>query len=425
MTRFLLPIVLFLFPFAAPAADDGFLLRDGQRVVFLGDSNTFAGGFIAYLDTYCRTRFPDRKIELLNLGLPSETVSGLSEPDHPYPRPDVHTRLDRVLDKTKPSVVIVCYGMNDGIYYPFSAERFAKYQGGMRKLIERVRRCGAKVVLHTPAPFDPLPLRSNVLPKSSEKFSWMQPYEDYDSVLTRYSEWLLTLRGEGLLVADAHTAISHYLAEIRKTEPSYKISGDGIHPDATGHWLIAQELLGVLKAPADVDAIEIDAAKARVNNGKVDYLAVEKGTVRLRWPSRLPLPMDSRWDRRLAEQEKIAEKFNRYRLVVRGLGQARYDLFEDDRRLATFSKAQLAAGVDLSKLALLSTNKRADSVARLTAERQQILGLAWLTDVGHNRPDTPKGLRLTVAEHKAEELDKQLRKLAEPRPVALRLAPAR
>src|SRR5262249_5716176 len=85
----------------APAAEP-FLLHGGQRIVFLGASNPSAGHFVAYVDGYLRTRFPDQKFELINLGLPSETVSGLSEPDHPYPRPSVHERLDRALAKTKP-----------------------------------------------------------------------------------------------------------------------------------------------------------------------------------------------------------------------------------------------------------------------------------------------------------------------------------
>src|SRR6185503_8765120 len=97
-------------------------------VLFLGDSNTFAGGFIACLDGYLMTRFPTSRWELINLGLPSETVSGLSEPDHPYPRPDVHDRVDAALTRAKPDVVVICYGMNDGIYYPFSERRFKKYQ---------------------------------------------------------------------------------------------------------------------------------------------------------------------------------------------------------------------------------------------------------------------------------------------------------
>src|SRR6188768_1324030 len=94
------------------AADD--LLRDKSRVVFLGDSNTFVGRFIAYLEAYQRIHNSDCKTEFINLGLPSETVSGLSEPDHPYPRPNVHDRVDKALELTKPDVVVICYGMNDG-----------------------------------------------------------------------------------------------------------------------------------------------------------------------------------------------------------------------------------------------------------------------------------------------------------------------
>src|SRR5258708_27951192 len=128
MIRYLTPCLAFALVVApAVRAQDKFFLHDGQRVVFLGDSNTFAGHYIAYLDAYLFTRFPECKYELLNLGLPSETACGLSEPDHPYPRPDVHERLDRVLAKTKPDVVVLCYGRNDGTYYPFGEDRFTKY----------------------------------------------------------------------------------------------------------------------------------------------------------------------------------------------------------------------------------------------------------------------------------------------------------
>ena len=95
------------------------------------------------IDAYFVTRFPRRKIEFLNLGLPSETVSGLSEPGHAggqFPRPDLHERLERVLEKTRPELVIACYGMNDGIYLPFDAERFRKFTNGLVLLRQRVGR---------------------------------------------------------------------------------------------------------------------------------------------------------------------------------------------------------------------------------------------------------------------------------------------
>src|SRR5262245_52883406 len=92
-------------------------LQKAHRVVFLGDSITYAGQYIEYIDAYWVTRFPDRRAEFLNLGLPSETVSGLSEEGHAggqFPRPELRERLARVLKETKPEIVIACYGMNDG-----------------------------------------------------------------------------------------------------------------------------------------------------------------------------------------------------------------------------------------------------------------------------------------------------------------------
>ena len=127
-----------------------------KRILFLGDSITHAGHYIALIETQLRIAGNGALPEMINLGLPSETACGLSEPDHPFPRPDVHERLDRALDKVKPDVVVACYGMNDGIYYPFSKERFATYQQGIKRLIDKVHKSGAKLILMTPPAFDPL-----------------------------------------------------------------------------------------------------------------------------------------------------------------------------------------------------------------------------------------------------------------------------
>ena len=60
---------------------------------------------------------------VIDMALPSETVSGLSENGHAggkFPRPDLLERLDQVLRISRPDVVIACYGMNCGIYQPFN-----------------------------------------------------------------------------------------------------------------------------------------------------------------------------------------------------------------------------------------------------------------------------------------------------------------
>ena len=221
-----------------------------RRILFLGDSITYAGEYVELCEAFLVMRFPAKQWEVLNLGLPSETVSGLSEPGHAggaFPRPDLHERLDRVLAKTKPDLVVACYGMNDGIYYPFSEDRFQKYQDGLRRLRAKVQGAGAQIIHLTPPVFDPLPLKGRTLPAGLTEYR--QPFEGYNGVLDRYADWLLAQRPQGWTVLDIHGPMNRYVTERRQTEPAFTLAGDGVHPGATGHWLMARPLLLHFGAP--------------------------------------------------------------------------------------------------------------------------------------------------------------------------------
>src|SRR3954451_18348137 len=54
------------------------LLDSVHRIVFLGNSITYAGSYITDIETYFITHYPNKQYEFINMGLPSETVSGLS-----------------------------------------------------------------------------------------------------------------------------------------------------------------------------------------------------------------------------------------------------------------------------------------------------------------------------------------------------------
>ena len=145
----LLLLVMLVKP--ASSAEDAFPIK-AKRILFLGDSITAAGGFVNMIEVQLQLHGVEPMPELVNAGLPSETCTGLSEPDHPFPRPNVHERLDRALAAVKPDVVVACYGMNDGIYYPFSEERFQKYQEGINRLIEKVHAYAHKIQHLLPLP---------------------------------------------------------------------------------------------------------------------------------------------------------------------------------------------------------------------------------------------------------------------------------
>lgn len=244
-------ILMLVGVFASPAArgrPPEPLLHSGDRVVFLGDSITHAGHYVSSVEAHLRVQLAGEPVEVINLGLPSENCTGLSEPDHPFPRPNVHERLERVLAKSRPDVVIACYGMNDGIYYPFDDQRFAKYQLGIRRLADMVHESGARLVLLTPPAFDPLPMRrqGKLRPAGAEKFAWFAVYENYDDVIEHYAKWLLEHKDRADAVIDLHTPIRQYLAAKRKSDPDFAMSDDGVHVNLEGHRVIARAVVAGL-----------------------------------------------------------------------------------------------------------------------------------------------------------------------------------
>ena len=207
-----------------------------KRILFLGDSITYAGQYVDRFEMLLFTQYPERQWEVINCGLPSETVSGLSEEGHAggkFPRPDLHERLGRVLAKVKPDLVFACYGMNDGIYLPLDDERFGKFKDGMRRLHDAVTKSGAKIIHLTPPVFDPTPPEVRAT--------------SYDAVLARYAAWLLEQRQSGWEVIDLHGPMSAAIDEQRKSDPAFTFSKDHVHPNEAGHVVLADALLAGLK----------------------------------------------------------------------------------------------------------------------------------------------------------------------------------
>ncbi len=218
-----------------------------MRVVFLGNSITYSGRYVADIEAYYRLVHPTLQIEWINMGLPSETVSGLSEEGHAggaFPRPDLHERLDRVLKQTQPDLVFANYGMNDGIYQPFDSLRFEKFQTGMLKLHEMVVNQGARIVHLSPPVYDEVKGGAT----------------GYDNVLHRYSNWLLD-QGESRrwVVVDIHGPMRSYLDKERKRDPSFYLAADGVHPGSQGHWIMAREILLFLGENQAKDAESVQA----------------------------------------------------------------------------------------------------------------------------------------------------------------------
>ncbi|MDO7681646.1 MAG: SGNH/GDSL hydrolase family protein [Pirellulales bacterium] len=209
------------------------LLIESDRVVVLGDSITFSGRWVSYLTCWMETAGTSARV--IDMALPSETVSGLSENGHAggkFPRPDLHERLDRVLRISRPDVVLACYGMNCGIYQPFDTERFTKFREGSIRLHEKVEGIGAKIIHLTPPVYDQRPDKRGPAGLT-----------DYEDVLQQYSAWLLSMRQNGWMVIDVHGPMKDALELNRASNPSFVFAPDTVHPGHEGHWAMCRAIL--------------------------------------------------------------------------------------------------------------------------------------------------------------------------------------
>lgn len=224
-------VLLLILPFAQAQTKSPFP-KETRRILFLGNSITYAGQYIADIEAYFLTHYPGQSYEFINVGLPSETVSGLSELGHAdgkFPRPDLHERLARVLAQVQPDVVFACYGMNDGIYLPFDPTRFKAFRSGIRWLHTELEKSGAKRIIHlTPPVHDDKTLGT----------------KGYNLVLGKYSQWLMSQEDSlSWEVADIHTPMTQFLESKKQAHPDFKLANDGVHPGALGHWLMAKATL--------------------------------------------------------------------------------------------------------------------------------------------------------------------------------------
>lgn len=230
------------------------LLKPNQKILFLGDSITHKGTYVANFDCWLQFKHADKHITVVNAGLGSETVSGLSEESHMkhgFARPSLHERLTRVMDLVKPNLIFACYGMNCGIYKPLDKDRFEAYKTGIMKLRKVAKQYNAEIVHITPPFYDN---------HGKQGF-------DYNDVLTAYSKWLVEEgKTEGWNVIDLHTEMQAKITAEKTKNAKFTVQRDHIHPNEVGHWFMTQSILSYFgdresAAKADINAVLTDKKK--------------------------------------------------------------------------------------------------------------------------------------------------------------------
>src|SRR5437870_2734842 len=226
------------------ARAENFALKDGDRVVFYGDSITDQRLYTTFTETFVITRFPRLNVSFVHSGWGGDRVTGGGGGP-------IDLRLDRDVIAYHPTVMTIMLGMNDASYRAFDEGIFDTYANGYRHIIEKMKAAlpNLRFTLIQPSPFDDV-TRAPTTPGGG-----------YNLVLVRYGEYVKELaQKESLQLADLNTPVVAALEKAKTADLtlSQKLVPDRVHPGPSGQLLMAESLLKAWNAPAKVTTVSFN-----------------------------------------------------------------------------------------------------------------------------------------------------------------------
>lgn len=350
-----------------PKSHAGFALRDGDRVVFYGDSITEARHYPSFVETYVLTRFPKLSVTFVSSGWSGDTVRGGDGGP-------IEVRLARDVLAYEPTVLTVMLGMNDGRVRPFDPQAFDAYTTGYRRIVDTVkgRRPGVRITLLHPSPYDDVTRPPDFA-------------GGYNDVLVRYGAFVRELAASHALeVADLNAPVVKVLSRAHAADPAAarRLIRDRIHPGPQVTLVMAQALLQAWGAPSLVTEVAIDVSRkvagAQVRTRVTDLRVATDGVSWTQTDQALPMPLDTGDPlvRLVLRAGDFVAALNRQPLKVTGLGPGHWHLRIDGQAVGTFGSGSLAAGINLAELPTPMVRQAAE-VHELTNQRNAVHWTRW------------------------------------------------
>ena len=413
---------------AASAVAGEFFFKDGDRVVFLGDSITEQRLYTTYIEAYTLTRHPEWKLWFRNVGWGGDT-SWLRQRAHPDEKQlfaadeaaqqkmveeSVGRGLRRDVLPLKPTAITIKFGMNDHSYQKFREDIFKTYVRSQSELAKVLEANGARVAFLTSQPIED-----------------KRPDPDKDiknQSLRQFSDGLKAVAAkQNATFVDQFDPYMAIMMHERVADPAAFIGGgDAVHPGPAGHTIMAWAVLKGLGATALVSRAEIDGAAGKLlasEGCQVTNLKAEPGTVAFdRVDAALPMPIDPKAEPAL-KLAPILQDLNQYELKVAGLPAGDYQLSIDGEAVGKASSEDLAKGWNIATTAGPIT-KQAREVLALVFKKNDIFFRRWRTVQLFEFPDwaqKPEALGVQTAEiarldGQIAEAEAQIDTLRKPKP---------
>lgn len=216
-------------------------LRDGDRIVFFGDSITQngaePGGYIEHFGAGLAARDPRVQVERIGAGVSGNRV------------PDLVERVERDVLERKPDVVVVYIGIND-VWHSLEGRGTdpGAFEAGLRELARRLGSAGVRALLCTPSVIGEKPTGENPLDRALDEFA-----DITRRVAREVGVPLVDLRREFVAALATHPA---------ERADRGILTTDGVHLAAAGERLVAGALLRAFVLAAPTGEPEPDRAPA-------------------------------------------------------------------------------------------------------------------------------------------------------------------
>jgi lysophospholipase L1-like esterase len=310
---------------------EDFAIKDGDTVVFLGDSITAARAYGKLIENYTLLRFPKHRVRFINTGIGGDTAAGGLK------------RLERDVFARHATLLTVAYGINDIGWGAWADEAHKRtYLDAVRGIVLACKEHGVRVYLCSAA-------ITRADPNKSEN-DFLQQMCDAGMKLAR------ELGGGAIDVQRTMRSIQKKVWQanagaLDKSKRSTLHADDGIHLNDLGQLAMGFAILKGLGAPADVSSVRLDAREPRVLQAvgcRVTDLARRGDALEF---TRLDegLPLNNGLFFALHFRfVPIPDELNRYLLAADYLPEGRYEVTADGRGVGTFTARELAAGVNIA-----------------------------------------------------------------------------
>jgi lysophospholipase L1-like esterase len=382
-----LAVLLCAVPLLAVEPSTDFFFKDGDRILFLGDSITEQYQYSSTIELYLTTRDPKWRLTFLNAGIGGDTASGGKG------------RFASHVLAEKPTAVTIDFGMNDGGYGKFNPQSAENFLKNTEAMLQAAKAAGVRVALISPNAVDwrKQPGRKEYLETQKQFYAGLKDLaaKYHDAFVDQY-------------------AVTRAALEKMEADNAIQVQPfpDTVHTSSAGGLLMAHAILVGLKAPALVSSVAIDAGagKAQTQACKVDRLeATTKGVAFDRTDDALPLPIANDWQSLLPYVNDLKD-LNNYSLQVTGLAEGKYQLSIDGKEVAGYTADQLARGVNLGNLPSGPIYDQGKKVFDAINQKNNIVHGRFRGVVMFNAPDW---LADVVKDRKPLELSKRMDQINE------------